>query len=232
MKCLLSLCCLSAAIPSAALVIDDFESGPFDAVLAMNHVSQTGLPTSSVLGGTRAAHAFKVGGFVQMTCTAGGTGNLVLNTITASLSDVFWMGPLQNGVPANGPGTLLPGDFQGLAQPVDMTQFNFFRLDYTAGTSDYLVNVHVYNESLSESVSSQFIPLAQGSSSLFVSYNVFSGGGVYDDAGGIRLGIESLDDGFLTIHSFDLVAVPEPNTVAGVGLLSLLLLFRRRRAAI
>jgi len=224
------LCSLAAACAAGqAVVIDDFETGPFDAVLSNNYVSQSGLPTGNAIGGTRAAHGFNTGGFLQMTCTAGGTGNLVLNTISSSLSDVFWLGPLAQGVPPSGGGTLLPEDFDGISPAIDLTGLNFFKIDYTASSSDYQVNLHVYNADLSESVSSQFIPVVQGSGEMFVSFNVFSGGGVYDMAGGFRLGIEALDDGFLTLHSFEVVAVPEPATVLVIGCGLFGLAARRRR---
>jgi hypothetical protein len=152
-----------------------------------------------------------------------------LNTLSSSLSDVFWLGPLGQGVPPSGGGTLLPENFEGITPSIDLTGLNFFKIDYTASTSDYQVNVHVYNGNFSESVSSQFIPVALGSGQMFISFNVFSGGGVYDMAGGFRLGMEALDDGFLTLHSFEVVAVPEPATVVvvGIGLLALVVRLRR-----
>lgn len=225
----LLLCGLAvASVAAQALVIDDFETGPFDEVLSNNYISQSGLPTGNVIGGTRAEHAFDTGGFLQMTCTAGGTGNLVLNTISSSFSDVFWLGSLN--VAPSGSGTLLPENFNGVTPSIDLFGLNFFKIDYTATSADYQVNVHVYNADLSESVSSQFIPVSQGSGQMFVSFNVFSGGGVYTSAGGIRLSIEGLDDGFLTLHSFEVVAVPEPASAValscGLGLLAVL---RRRR---
>jgi hypothetical protein len=41
--------------------------------------------------------------------------------------------------------------------------------------------------------------------------------------------MEALDDGFLTLHSFEVVAVPEPATVVvvGIGLLALVVRLRR-----
>jgi hypothetical protein len=211
-------------------MIDDFETGPFDAILSGgSYVSQTGLPNGNTIGGTRAAHGFNTGGFLQMTCTAGGTGNLVLNTIGSSMSDVFAMGSLTGGTPPSGNGQLLPTNFVGLT-PVDLTGMNFFRINYTTQSNDYQVNIHVYNSNLSESVSSQFIPVAVGADAdMFVSFNVFSGGGVYDSAGGFRLGIEGLDQAFLTIHEWEVVAVPEPAQliVLAVGLATITLRFRR-----
>jgi len=221
---------LAAACATAqGVMIDDFETGPFDAVLSNNYVSQSGLPTGNAIGGTRAAHGFDTGGFLQMTCTAGGTGNLVLNTISSSFSDVFWLGPLANGVPPSGVGTLLPEDFDGISPAINLAGLNFFKIDYTASSNDYQVNVHVYNSDLSESVSSQFIPVAQGSGQMFVSFNVFSGGGVYSEAGGFRLSMEALDDGFLTLHSFEVVAVPEPATFLSIGIGLLALAMRLRK---
>ena len=230
MRKVLLLSLLIVGASSQAIMIDDFETGAFDAVLENNYVSQSGLPTSNAIGGTRAEHAFDTGGFLQMTCTAGGTGNLILNTISSSMSDVFWLGSLSQGVPPSGAGTLLPEDFEGINPNVDLNGLNFFHINYTTQSNDYQVNISVYNPDLSESVSSQFIPVATGANAdMFVSFNVFSGGGVYANAGGFRLGIEGLDDGFLTIHSFEVVAVPEPSTVLVIvcGMV-LLARFRRR----
>ncbi len=219
----------TACVAAQGVMIDDFETGPFDAVLLNSYVSQSGLPSGNAIGGTRAAHGFNTGGFLRMTCTAGGTGNLVLDTSQSSLSDVFWLGPLANGVPPNGVGTLLPEDFDGISPAIDLTGLNFFKIDYTASSNDYQVNVHVYNSDLTESVSSQFIPVAQGSGQMFISFNVFSGGGVYSQAGGFRLGMEALDDGLLTLHSFEVVAVPEPATFLTVGIGLLAVIMRRRK---
>lgn len=160
MKRVISIALVVSCAAAQAIMIDDFETGPFDAVLSNNYVSQTGLPMGNAIGGTRAAHGFNTGGFLQMTCTAGGTGNLVLNTISSSFSDVFWLGPLSGGVPPSGAGTLLPEDFDGIAPAINLTGSSFFKIAYTATSSDYQVNIHVYNSDLSESVSSQFIPVA------------------------------------------------------------------------
>src|SRR5688572_22559693 len=112
---------LIASASAQAIMIDNFSTGAFDQVLSNEYISQTGLPPANAIGGTRAVHAFDTGGFLQMTCTAGGTNNLVLNTINSSLSDLFWMGPLAQGVPPSGAGTLLPEDFDGLNPIVDLT---------------------------------------------------------------------------------------------------------------
>ena len=48
-------------------------------------------------------------------------------------------------------------------------------------------------------------------------------------AGGFRLGIEGLDQGFLTIHEWEVVAVPEPSAFVAVGIGLAALALRRRR---
>lgn len=221
---------LIAGASAQAIMIDDFETGPFDAVLSNNYVSQSGLPNGNAIGGTRAAHGFNTGGFLQMTCTAGGSGDLILNTVGSSMSDVFWLGPLAQGVPPSGAGTLLPEDFDGLNPAVDLLGLNFFRIMYSTQSNDYQVNIHIYNSTLTESVSTQFMPVAPGSNAeMFVSFNVFGGGVSYSHAGGFRLGIEGLDQGFLTIHEFEVLPIPEPATFVAIGLGLAALTLRLRR---
>lgn len=201
-----------------AIIVDDFESGPFDEFLSDSYISQTGLPEGSAIGGTRAVSAFDTGGTLRVRGTAGTTGNLIATVTDSAFFDAFWLGSLADGVPPSGSGTLLPTDFNGFEVPVDLTGLNFFRIGYdTGGSNDFQINIHAYNPDLSESVSSQFIPIPSGSGDMFVSFNVFSGGGMYDSIGGVRVSIEALDSGELTLSEIEIVAIPEPGTIFAVG---------------
>ncbi|MGI8922665.1 MAG: PEP-CTERM sorting domain-containing protein [Fimbriimonadales bacterium] len=225
-----ALIAVSVSVSASAIIVDDFEAGPFDEFLSDSYISLSGLPEGSTIGGTRAVSAFDTGGTLRVRGTAGTTGNLIATVTNSAFFDVFWLGSLADGVPPAGSGTLLPTDFNGFDAPVDLTGLNFFRIGYdTGGSNDFQINVHAYNPDLSESVSSQFIPIPTGSGYMFVSFNVFSGGGMYDSIGGVRVSIEALDSGELTLSEMEIVAVPEPATIFAFGAgLALLILARRR----
>ncbi|MBA3727176.1 MAG: PEP-CTERM sorting domain-containing protein [Armatimonadetes bacterium] len=52
---------------------------------------------------------------------------------------------------------------------------------------------------------------------------------MYDSIGGVRVSIEALDSGELTLSEIEIVAVPEPGTLLAVGASLAILAATRRR---
>lgn len=217
-----------ACASQAAITIDDFTTGAF----AMSgsgdqYATQTG--AGMVQGFRYEAHAF----------TSNPSGRSMVSEVNASYPGNYffeagtgvkgymvlaWLGGLQNGVNASGPGSLLTGDVKEFNPLLNLSGMTSLDLGYKDNDQNTTVYFGVYGDDLLTS-EEHSLAMVSGAGVLSMSLSNFTSvdlskvGGLY-----LRFDIPNANDFTLTNYN----VVPEPVSIVALGA-GLAALARRRK---
>ncbi|MDI9636790.1 PEP-CTERM sorting domain-containing protein [Kamptonema cortianum] len=222
--------CVSAA--HAAFLIDDFTSGFNGMTTNSSFYYDTVAPAA--LGGHRyVEHRFfsnPLGRPITTDVNVGFPGHMFIESGSGVSADVFlaWGGRLNAGVPTSGAGGLTRGDFFGLVPRADLTNEAGFVIDYINNDQS---STSLYLEFWDSNFNVDFVfvgGVAAGNGSVFVPMASFGNTANRADIRGIALGVGLPNGNDITLTKVEVV--PEPATMAILGLGALALARRKRRS--
>lgn len=227
----LTLACGLATASHAYLLLDDFTSGDVFIQERTDHYATATLSS----GLMRYSNSYIVANpnnrfFVHEVDTINQSGKYAFETGPGmdSVGILSWIGGLGIGVPPSGPGNLGYGDVTPITPALDLTGENGFWIDYIDNDQANLsVSFLLSSGGFTAFGFSDSVTLAAGSGSAFVSFG--TAGSSMNlaavDSISLRLFAPTGNDIVLTSVS----VVPEPASLAVLGLGAAALLRRRRR---
>jgi hypothetical protein len=221
---------LAAVAPAHAFVlIDDFNTG---SLLVDSKVDFYG---TEVIGGTVRYGATDINSNAQnrfSTFQVAGGRLFVENDSGIDANVVYGrFGAILNGAPTSGPGGLSTSDVGSFATALDLSGESAFRIDFTASDqSNAMIGVFVYDKTgatVTDFNGGSMFAIPQGGGSVIIPFSDVFSTVPLNNVGAIGFVLELPTGNDVAITEF--AAVPEPASLAALGL-GALALVRRRRA--